>query len=289
MAKALFPQFTTYYEELDRKPGDTLHVPISNEIAHAGTAPLVDGTGIPVQAYETERIDVQVAEYGNGVGAQRLILDMSLPDLPPEIDEKLGNDWTYSMNYLAAQQFDYVGHQLSILAGGVGTKVWSNSPTGTCPVAGTGSLCRDTLGQIYDHFQTIGSETVVPQLEIPGYGAYYGLIAHPNDTRDIKNDVTWENLQLYNLQGRGLFTSRVGVLEDHVIFETNMGVTAGTAYAFGADAVCLAVSTPLELYYYPDFAQDAKRAQVWKWYSVFNFAHAMAIKGSHALKVVLDA
>ena len=285
MSKAMFPQWVTYWEDLRGGPGDTLHVPVMHGLAHAATTALAAGTGIPMQSQVSQRLDVTVAEYGNGVQLERINIDFSQPNMPSEAKRSLGDDWAWTMNHHAAATMFTSGHTLAAITTADGTRDYVAGGAGR--VDPTGSFHRDTLGQLYDIFVG-GSGTdgeIVPPMDIPGYGAFYGFVAHPSDTRGIKKDVVWENLQLYNLQGRGIFTSRVGVLEDFVIFETNLGVTAGTALAFGQDAFALAMATPMELFFYPDYMQDARRAQAWKWYSVFNYALAFANGGTHAIKV----
>ena len=281
MSKALFPQWVTYWEDLRGGPGDTLHVPVMQALDHAATTALVTGTGIPMQSQKSARIDVTVAEYGNGVQLARTNVDFSQPNMPAEAMKSLGDDWAWSMNHHAAATMFTSGHlayavagagSLDYVAGGGGRK------------APSGGFGRSFLGDVRDEFVSNTNGQIVPPMDIPGYGAFYGFVAHPADTRSIKNDVTWENLQLYNLQGKGIFTSRVGVLEDFVIFETNLGVTSGTALAFGQDAFALAMATPMELFFYPDYMQDAGRAQAWKWYSVFNYCLAFANTGTHAIK-----
>jgi endo-1,4-beta-D-glucanase Y len=164
---------------------------------------------------------------------------------------------------------------------------FESSLSGTITTGPTGTLSGDVLGTIYDKFQGDDTEHVVPKIEIPGYGMYYGLIAGPKMTRGIKNDVGWQNLQLYNNNGEGIFNSKVGLFEDFVIFETNMGQTSGTGVAFGADAFAMAVATPMELFYYPDYMSDANRAQAWKWKTVLGMAKAYADSGTHAIRVFI--
>ena len=283
MSKALFPQWVTYWEDLRGGPGETLHVPLMSQLAHAATTALATGTGIPMQSQESARLDVTVAEYGNGVQLERINVDFSQPNMPSEALRSLGDDWVWSMNHHAAATMFTSGH-LAYAAAGGGAATLDYVAGGGGRVAPAGGFGRDFLGDVRDDFVSNSNGQTVPPMDIPGYGAFYGFVMHPSDARSLKNDVTWENLQLYNLQGRGIFQSRVGVIEDFVIFETNLGVTAGTGLAFGQDAFALAMATPMELFFYPDYMQDARRAQAWKWYSVFNYALAMADKGTHAIK-----
>jgi len=228
---------------------------------------------------------VTVAEYGNGVQLQRTNVDFSQPNMPAEAMKSLGDDWAWSMNHHAAATMFTTGHLAYSVGGALpSTGSLDYVAGGGGRVAPSGDFGRDFLGGVRDCFVSNTNGQIVPPMEIPGYGAFYGFVAHPADTRGIKNDVTWENLQLYNVNGRGIFTSRVGVLEDFVIFETNLGVTSGTALAFGQDAFALAMATPMELFFYPDYMQDAGRAQAWKWYSVFNYCLAFANTGTHAIK-----
>lgn len=283
MSKALFPQWVTYWEDLRGGPGETLYVPLMNSLAHAATTALTTGTGIPMQSQTSARLSVTVAEYGNGVELERINIDFSQPNMPQEAVKSLGDDWAWSMNHHAAATMFTSGHMFKALTGANGTRDYV---AGGVPRGGTatGSFHRDFLGEVRDIFVSNSNGQLVPPMEIPGYGAFYGFVAHPADTRGIKKDVAWENLQLYNTQGAGIFTSRVGVLEDFLVIETNLGVTSGTALAFGADAFALAMATPMELFFYPDYMQDARRAQAWKWYSVFNYALALANVGTHAIK-----
>ncbi|MBU8871372.1 MAG: hypothetical protein KOO60_10960 [Gemmatimonadales bacterium] len=282
MGKALFPQWVTYWEDLRGGPGETLHVPLMSQLDHAATTALATGTGITMQSQKSARLDVTVAEYGNGVQLERINVDFSQPNMPSEAMKSLGGDWAWSMNHHAAATMFTSGHTYISLTGASGTKDYVAGGAGrTNP---TGTFDRKYLGEVRDIFVSNSNGQIVPQMDIPGYGEFYGFVCHPSDARSIKDDVTWENLQLYNLGGRGIFKSRVGVLEEFVIFETNLGVTAGTALAFGMDAFALAMATPMELFFYPDYMQDANRAQAWKWYSVFNYALAMANVGTHAIK-----
>jgi hypothetical protein len=281
MSKALFPQWVTYWENLRGGPGETLHVPLMSALAHAATTALVTGTGIPMQSQESARLDVTVAEYGNGVQLERINVDFSQPNMPSEAMQSLGNDWVWSMNHHAAATMFTSGHLMYSVAG-AGSKSFVSGGAGA--KAPSGGFGRTFLGDVRDEFVSNSNGDVVPPMDIPGYGAFYGFVMHPSDARSLKNDVTWENVQLYNLGGRGIFQSRVGVMEDFVVFETNLGITAGTGLAFGQDAFALAKATPMELFFYPDYMQDAKRAQAWKWYSVFNYALALADGGTHAIK-----
>lgn len=281
MGKTLFPQWVTYWEDLKGGPGETLYVPLMSQLAHAATTALADGTGIPIQAVESERLPVTVGEYGNGARLQRVNIDFSQPNMPAEALRMLGDDWAWTMNHHAAATMFTAGH-LAYSRAGAGSLDYVSGGGGR--LAPSGGFGRTFLGDVVDTFVSNSNGNVVPPMDIPGYGAFYGFVMHPSDSRSLKNDVTWENLQLYNLAGHGIFKSRVGVMEDFVVFETNLGITAGTGLAFGLDAFALAMATPMELFFYDDYMQDAKRAQAWKWYSVFNYAMAMADKGTYAIK-----
>jgi N4-gp56 family major capsid protein len=285
MGLAMFPQFVTYYEELGGGPGDTLHVPMFTNLAHhRGTAVLVAGTNIYCGTQESSRIDITVAEYGNGVVTEGIYVDLSAASIPGQVEESLARDFVFTMDYLVGSLFNTARHTLSCVDA-TGSATYEQSLSGTQTLAPTGTLSVDVLGQIYDIFTGGNAEHVVPKIQIPGFGMKYGLIAGPRVTRGLKKDAGWQNLQLYNNEGDGIFNSRVGLIEDFVIFETNMGQTAGTCVAFGEDAFAMAVSKPMELFYYPDYMSDANRAQAWKWLSVFGMAKAYADEGTHAVRV----
>jgi len=284
MGLALFPQFITYYEELGGGPGDTLHVPMFTNLAHhRGTAALVPGTSIYTGTQESSRMDITVTEYGNGVVTEGIYVDLSAASIPAQVEESLARDFVYTMDWLVGSLFHTTRH--CAICMNTGVTAFQDKPAGDVTTDPTGTLSGDVLGTIYDKFQGDHAEHVVPKIEIPGYGMYYGLIAGPAVTRGLKNDVGWQNLQLYNNNGDGIFNSRVGLFEDFVIFETNMGQDAGTSIAFGADAFAMAVSSPMELFYYPDFGQDANRAQAWKWKTVLGMAKAYADSGTHAIRI----
>ena len=287
MGRAVFPYFVTYYEDLSGGPGDQLHVPVSWNIPHSGTAALTSGTGIPVVGMDLETIDITVAEYGNGVGAERLLIDTSAPSIPAEIRDKIARDWQYTMDAHVAATFSQAKNVCYAISGSPMVGSFDTSGAGTGRMNPTGSLTGDLLGTLWDNFRGGHAEYVVPGIEIPGYGEYYALIAHPNDTRGIKRDALWQNLQLYNENGQGLLNAQAGLFEGFVIFETNLGVTAGTCFAFGADAVAMAVATPFELAYYPDYAQDVGRAKVFKWLTVMGIKSALGDIGTHLWKVFL--
>lgn len=286
MGMAMFPQFITYYEDLSGGPGDKLHVPMfSNLTHHRGTAVLIAGTNIYCGTQESSRIDIEVAEYGNGVIVEGIYTDLSAASIPGQVEESLARDFVFTMDYLVGSLFNTAAN-CAICMNTAVTEFQSHADGGVTTNP-TGSLSGDVLGTIYDKFQGDDAEHVVPKIEIPGYGMYYGLIAGPKMTRGIKQDVGWQNLQLYNNNGEGIFNSKVGLYEDFVIFETNMGQTSGTGVAFGADAFAMAVATPMELFYYPDYMSDANRAQAWKWKTVLGMAKAYADSGTHAIRIFI--
>lgn len=284
MGRAIFPYFVTYWEDFSAQKGDTLHIPVSWNIPHSGTVALVSGTAINVVGMPITGLTVTLSEYGNGVGMERMLIDLSAPNIPQEARDKIARDWQYTMDKHVAATFNQGGHICYCMASGIGTFDYVAGGGGRKDPDGT--IDGDILGTLWDKFQGDSDEYIVPPIDIPGYGEYYALIAHPQDTRTIKKSQGWQNLQLYNEDGQGILTARCGLYEGFVVFETNMGVTKGTALAFGADAVGMGVSTPFELAYYPDYAQDVGRAKVMKWLTVMGIGLGLADVGTHLIKVM---
>lgn len=212
-------------------------------------------------------VKITLYEHGNSVELTEMLIRTALLDTMEDASKLLATD--------LAQTLD---KQLRDAALATTNVIFGDGATSSASMVSTSVMNIRTVKDVVERLATANA----PRIN----GEYYVCIAHPHQTRTLRDDPAWVSAQAYRGTGRQLFLGEVGMYEGVVFIETtNMPVltntaidtkyggtyTAGSngyeAVFFGENAYAWAVGLPVELR--EDAVKDLGRRRRIGWYGIW--------------------
>jgi N4-gp56 family major capsid protein len=254
-----FEQFAVKKTELGVQPGLTIHFMRYNNLPAASQ--LVEGVRLEPVALTASQFDISVAEQGFAIAVTELLLNASFDDVMASAARLLGRNMALYLDGSARDTLRQAtsliyGYNKPALASAVrtplspydhGVPATANSQLAAGNYAMTESVLKDVA-------ETLATKNV------PRLGDSYVGFLHPHQSRQLRDDPSWIEIQKYASPGNFML-GEIGRLNDIVCIETtqvwndlasNIGAAAGSALYYdsifiGDNAFGHAISLPVEL------------------------------------------
>lgn len=253
-----FEQFAVKKTELGVQPGLTIHFMRYNNLPPA--AQLVEGVRMESVSLTASQFDISVAEQGFAVAVTELLLNASFDDVMASAARLLGRNMALYLDGSARDTLRQCtsllyGYNKPALASAVrtplspydhGVPATQNSDLSARNYAMTEAVVKDVA-------ETLATKNV------PRLGDSYVMFVHPHQSRELRDDPSWIEMQKYASAGNFML-GEIGRLNDVVFIETtqvwndkvsNIGGSGNALYydalAIGDNAFGHAISLPVEL------------------------------------------
>jgi N4-gp56 family major capsid protein len=253
-----YEQFAVKKTELGVSPGLTIHFMRYNNLPAASQ--LVEGVRLEPVALTASQFDISVAEQGFAVAVTELLLNASFDDVMASAARLLGRNMALYLDGSARDTLRQAtsmiyGYNKPALASAVrtplspydhGVPATSNAQLSAGNYALTESVLKDVA-------ETLATKNV------PRLGDSYVGFVHPHQSRQLRDDPSWIEIQKYASPGNFML-GEVGRLNDIVVVETtqtwndavsNIGGSGSALYYdaifIGDNAFGHAISLPVEL------------------------------------------
>lgn len=271
----VFPEFLRLDPRgFGREKGDTFVIPIYSWNSVATTA-LTAGTTIEVRTQTVGSVQVTLSEYGDALSKEGYIDYISNINNAAEVQQTLGQTWADTLNALAGDVFKNGLHGARSEDTSGSYYIGTNDPSDNWK--GTGPISGSLVEAVYDKMKA----NKVPTFP----DGKYRWVGNAVTLRPVKRLAGWENMQLYNMGGEGLRSQQLGVWQGFTFVETEEYCRNQESFVFGQEVGAYSFGNPMDIWYYPDFQDDAGRLQVWKWYAVLGLGATLRDKGTHLLVV----
>jgi len=237
--------------------GGTFTTPIVNNWGEPGTVqPLTSGTAIGIGSQTTDKIEMNLYEYGTGVGYEGL--GDYFTDLPfqAEVNRTLSIHISRMVNWLHYDILANTDHSIEVVATGSYAKLLGTNRKRSGVGTSFGELGWGGVALAYDTFRTSLASPVTER-------GFYVMFGNSETFRNLKQGSVFQNAQLYT-DLRGLRWQILGEFQNFVFVETEELLRKGTAIAVAANAGGYGFGQLPRTWYYPDYGNDAGRLSVWK-------------------------
>lgn len=280
----VFPRFMDTRVELGKRRGDTIVVPIVNDIGALGTTPLVSGTEISIQSMEYDSVSITIHEYGNGVAVENALEYFTNVRLREDLQQKLALNFGITWNELCYRVFYNTAHgYIGSLAGGSAATLFRVSGDWARASSANATLNPDFVDAVYDALKS----AKVPKFP----DGYYRWIANAQTLRPLKNSSDWKQYQHYAAPGGGpgIRTQDLGEYRGFRFIETEESLTNGVNIVFGPHVAAQAFGLPYQVRMERDWKQDFGRVDAFAWYLIGGVGAALRDKGTYCYIVKTKA
>lgn len=271
----LFSRFVQTGVDFGVGVGGTIRVPVlAWDRTISGTAPLTQGSSIPVGTTDLDYVDVNVNEFGRAYSKTAFFDYLTNMNYRNQLVMQLGFNFGVTWDaYIRDQFMGGVHGAYSNAAANSGLNIGS----ALSDEFGTQALNGSHIEQLRDHLKA----QFVPTFP----NGLYAMIGNAQTFRNIKQEQGWTNLQLYNLRGENIIRQSVGVFNGVAFFETEENTENHKSVIFGPGAVVQGFGSPMEIRVEGDWKQDFQRFMAFAWYLIGGAAPALRDKGTHAMVI----
>lgn len=271
LEKTTFMDFVQTVEGYGRKMGENVTLTRVRTITEPSDPTLTEGVRIPEDTYRLSTLSITVNEIGRSVPFTSLAEDLSKFDVENNIQRRLRDQMTLSLDTLAAVA--YRTAQVKYTPRGLAAGNFDTAGAATTSALANWGVyhCERVRDYLYDTLHCQG---------IDGSNDYVGIF-RALALRGLKSDADWEQWHVYT-DPQSKYNSEVGKIEQIRHIETNhnmalrtglgTGSVLGEGVVFGDESVALAeVMTP-ELRAQTNVGHDFGRANAVAWYGILAFS-----------------
>jgi len=269
-------QYLTFREELGKKKGDTIRVPIYQWLSTYGSA-IPAGTTVPMGSQDITSFTVTLEEIGRGLSEEHTVEYYSNIENVRQLQMTLGDNWANTWDYFCSQLFVNGQWYMSEVAAGSFTQGSGQQGGAAGTLLGTQILNGAMVDRVYD---------VLRSAKAPKFpDGYYRWLGNAKTLRGLKEDVGRKNFEYYDNAGAGIKAQVIGIYGGFVFVEVEENTTDGRSEAFGMDCGVQAFGMPMEIRYEPNYQTDFGRVQAWAYLAIAGTAEALIDTGTYGLRV----
>jgi len=273
----VWAQYLPFREELGKKKGDTIRVPIYEWLSTYGSA-IPAGTTVPMGSQDITSFTVTLDEIGRGLALEHTVDYYSNIANQQQLLMTLADNWANTWDYFCSLVFTSGQWYMSQVAAGSFTQgSGQGGGVGAGTLLGTKLLDGATIDRVYD---------VLRAAKTPKFpDGYYRWLSNAKTMRGLKEDVGRKNFEYYNNDGMGIKQQIIGVYGGFVFVETEENMTNGLSEAFGQNCGVQAAGMPMEIRYEPNYQTDFGRVQAWAYLAIMGTAEALIDTGTYGIRV----
>lgn len=223
--------------------------------AISSVSALTSGTAIGIGSQAWDKVEMNMYEYGTGVGVEDFANMLTDIDLQMEVQQTLGRHVGRMINWLDFDIFNKTNKAIEVGSMGSYGYIGTNR-AGLASATAFGELGPGGVALAYD---TLRGALVEPLTD----GGLYGMLGNADTFRHLKSGSIFANQTLWGNMS-GMTYQVLGQFNGFLFVETSENLNKGTTFAFGKNVGGYGFGMNPRTFLYPDFGSDAGRLGVFK-------------------------